>query len=291
MSRAADLFDARPCGLGEGALWHPGRQTLYWFDITGRRLLWRGPEGPGALDLPEMHSAAAAVAGDAGALLVASETGLWRLRLADGARSLVCPLEAGDPRTRSNDGRADPQGGFWIGTMGKALEPGAGSIWRWHRGELRRLWSGITIPNAIAFDPGGAAACFADTPTGRVMRVALDPEGWPQGEPAVFLDLRGEGLNPDGAVTDADGALWVACWGAGRVAAWGRDGRPRGAVTVAAPHASCPAFGGPDLGTLFVTTARAGMDAAALAAHPLAGAVFAAPGAGRGRAEAAVALP
>lgn len=287
---AATLFDGRPCDLGEGALWHPGRQTLYWFDITGCRLLARGPAGPAEWALPEMHSAAAAIAGDDGALLVASETGLWRFDLATGARRLLCPLEAGDPRTRSNDGRADPQGGFWIGTMGKRLERGAGAIWRWHRGELRRLYPGITIPNAIAFDPAGGHAYFTDTPTRQVMRVALDAEGWPAGEPSLFLDLSPEGLNPDGAVTDAAGNLWVAQWGASRVAAHAPDGRFLRAVAVAAPHASCPAFGGADLTTLFVTTAREGMDDAALAAWPQAGATFAAPGAGQGRAEAKVLL-
>ncbi|MFN6977563.1 MAG: SMP-30/gluconolactonase/LRE family protein, partial [Gemmobacter sp.] len=250
---AAAVFDARPCDLGEGALWHVGRQTLFWFDITGRRLLWRGPEGAGAQALPEMHSAAARIAGDDGALLVASETGLWRLDLATGARSLLCPLEAGDARTRSNDGRADPQGGFWIGTMGKRLEPGAGAIWRWHRGAARRLFGGITIPNAIAFDPGGGHAYFTDTARACVMRVPLDAEGWPSGAPAVFRDLAPEGLNPDGAVTDAAGNLWIAEWGTGRVAAYGPDGRRVGVVPVAAPHASCPAFGGPDLTTLYVT--------------------------------------
>jgi sugar lactone lactonase YvrE len=286
----AAVFDGRCCELGEGALWHPGRQTLYWFDITGRRLLARDPEGAAEWALPEMHSAAARIAGDDGALLVASETGLWRFDLGSGARARLCPLGAGDPGTRSNDGRADPQGGFWIGTMGKAAEAGAGAIWRWHRGVLRRLYAGLGIPNAIAFDPSGRAAYFADTPTRRVLRVGLDAEGWPAGEPSVFLDLGPEALNPDGAVTDAAGNLWVALWGAGRVAAWGPDGRPRGAVAVAAPQASCPAFGGPGFATLFVTTAHAGMDAAARAAHPQAGATFAAPGAGPGRAEPAVQL-
>jgi sugar lactone lactonase YvrE len=283
MSASAQLWDDRPCELGEGPLWHPLRETLFWFDITGRRMLARGPEGTAEWRFDEMHSAAGWI--DRDTLLVASETGLWRLSLPDGGRERLCTLEADRPDTRSNDGRADPMGGFWIGTMGKAAEPGAGAIWRWHRGALRRLFAPLTIPNAISFTPDGRWAHFTDTPRRQVMRVPLDPEGWPAAAAEVFLDLTAEGLNPDGAVVDAEGVLWLAQWGAGRVAAYGPDGRFLRAVTVAAPHASCPAFGGPELGTLFCTTALEGMSAAARAACPAAGGTFALAGAGRGQPE------
>jgi sugar lactone lactonase YvrE len=174
--------------------------------------------------------------------------------------------------------------------MGKAAEPGAGAIYRWRAGELRRLYAGLAIPNAICFAPDGRAAHFADTPTRRVLRVALDAQGWPAGEPETFLDLRAEGLNPDGAVTDADGLLWLAEWGAGRVCAYAPDGARVRAVPFPAPHVSCPAFGGPAMTTLFCTTALEGMDAAARAASPCAGMTFAVADVAQGRAEPVVAL-
>jgi sugar lactone lactonase YvrE len=292
---AAAPFDDRPCSLGEGAFWHPVRGQVFWFDILGRRLLTRDAGGPRAWDFPARVSAAGWI--DADRLLIASDRALLAFDIVTGQAETVVPLEADDPRTRSNDGRADPWGGFWIGTMGTAIEPGLGSIWRYWRGELRRLFAGITIPNAICFAPDGSFALYTDTPTQVLLRQRLRAaDGWPVGEPEPFLDLRaagqdGTGLNPDGAVIDAAGRLWLAQWGAGRVACHGPDGRFEGAVTVAAPHASCPAFGGPDLATLFVTTAREGMDAAALAAHPQAGMTFAAPLAGlRGQAEHRVIL-
>jgi sugar lactone lactonase YvrE len=289
VTAAAPITDIA-CDLGEGPLWHPEAGCLFWFDITGRRLLRLDGETTEVHDFPEMVSAAGWV--DRDRLLVASEAGLmlyhWRdRRIAD----RLADLDADRPATRSNDGRADPQGGFWIGTMGKAAEPGAGAIWRWHRGVLRRLWAGITIPNAICFRPDGRTAHFADTVTHRVMRVALDAEGWPAGAPEVFLDLAAEGRNPDGAVVDAEGVLWLAEWGAGRVAAYGPDGRFLRSVTVPAPHSSCPAFGGADLADLYCTTARQGLDAAALDAAPQSGLTFRAPGIGRGQAEHRVILP
>lgn len=255
------------CALGEGAFWHPERQEFFWFDITGRKLhsLAR------SWDFDEMPSAMGWVSRNE--VVIATETRLMLFDLATGTDRTLCALEANNPVTRSNDGRADPQGGFWIGTMGKRAEKGAGAIWRYYRGALRCLFPGITIPNAICFAPDGQSACFTDTSTRRVMRVALDSAGWPKGTPNVWLDLTANALNPDGAVFDAKGRFWVAQWGAGRVAAYTPDGTFESAIDVAAPHTSCPAFGGPDLQTLFCTTARQGrqtphnLDGAAFMAH------------------------
>lgn len=282
------IFDDRRCELGEGPLWHPLRKQLFWFDILNNRMLSRDTTGPLHWQFDERVSAAGWV--DHETLLIASETALSRFDLRDGRREVLVPLEAENAITRSNDGRADPQGGFWIGTMGKRAEPGAGSIWRWHGGELRRLFPGITISNAISFAPDGRSAHFADTAVGKVWRVALDAAGWPVGEPQPFLDLTAEGLNPDGAVCDADGLLWLAQWGAARVAAYAPDGALVRSIAFDAPHTSCPAFGGEAMTTLFCTTAQEGMSATDRAAHPHAGKVFAAEDVSQGMAEHRVRL-
>jgi sugar lactone lactonase YvrE len=269
------IYDDRPCLLGEGALWHPGLKQLFWFDILGRKLLSRDAYGPKDWPLPEMFSAAGWV--DEDRLLVASETALWVMDLASGDLDRVTALEGGNPMTRSNDGRADPWGGFWIGTMGKKAEPGMGSIWRYYHGELRRLYDKISITNAISFTPDHRHAHFADTARQTVWRVGLDAlNGWPKGEPEVFVDQRAQGLSPDGAVCDAGGNLWIAEWGASRVAAYAPDGSFLRAVSVGGRHASCPAFGGDDYGTLYVTTARQDLSEAVLAEEPQNGCVFAA---------------
>jgi sugar lactone lactonase YvrE len=282
------IFDDRKCLLGEGPLWHPLRQQLYWFDILGNRLLSRSGDAPQEWAFDQHVSAAGWVSKDE--LLIASESALFRFNLDTGLRTDLAALEADKPQTRSNDGRADPQGGFWIGTMGKKAEAGAGAIWRFYKGELRRLFARISIPNSISFRPDGKVAQFSDTVTGKVMQVALDAEGWPRGEPSVFLDLTTEGRHPDGAVLDAGGVTWLAEWGSARVAAYGPDGSFLKAVLFDAPHTSCPAFGGPDLTTLFCTTAREHMDAAALAAFPKSGMTFVAANVAKGQAEHQVIL-
>ncbi|SDG86875.1 SMP-30/gluconolactonase/LRE family protein [Pelagibacterium luteolum] len=285
---SATVFDERPCFLGEGPLWHPERQQLFWFDIINRTLLTRKGEHQQSWVFDEMVSAAGWV--DTKTLLVASETALLKFDIESGERSVVAPLSLGEGR-RTNDGRADPWGGFWISSMGKKAAPGAGAIYRFYRGEVTTLFDGITIPNAICFSPDRAYSYFADTDRSVIKRVALDAEtGAPNAEPEIHLDLGGEGLNPDGAIVDAMGNLWNAQWGAGRVAVYDPAGNFLEAFAIDAPHSSCPAFGGPDFTTLYCTTAREGLDDAALAEDAHSGKVFELPGAGQGLAEPRVIL-
>jgi sugar lactone lactonase YvrE len=251
-----DLHDDRTCQLGEGPLWHPERKQLFWFDILTNRLLTRTPDGPQHWTFDEPHSAAGWI--DRDTLLIASSSGLWRFGLSDGVRTPVVPLEKTNAVTRSNDGRADPWGGFWIGTMGRAAEPRAGGIYRLYQGVLRKLFSDITISNSICFAPGRGFAYYSDTFAQRVMRVPLDRNGWPTAAAEVLIDLRAENLNPDGAVTDRDGTLWIALWGASRIAAYTPDGRFKLALPVPALQPTCPALGGADFATMFVTSAAHG---------------------------------
>ena len=270
----AQIFDRRMCDLGEGAFWHPRRRQIFWFDILGRRLLSRDHSG----ELKWQFETAVSAAGwiDTETLLIAATDHLLSFEIASGTSTVVADLDCARGSLRPNDGRADPWGGFWISTMGHDAEVGAGAIWRYYRSEMRRLFSGMTIPNSICFSPNGHFACFTDTPGQIVFRQYLHPaHGWPVGAPEPWLDLRPKALNPDGAVIDALGRLWLAEWGAGRVAVYDTEAQYLGAVPVSAPNASCPAFGGTDLSVLYITTAKQGMDAEALSNTPSAGMTFA----------------
>lgn len=252
------VFDATVCELGEGPLWHPEAKCLYWFDILGCRLYRRIGDKLDHWDFDEHVSAAGWV--DATRLIVASETALQVFDTATGDSEFLCGLESDNEVTRSNDGRADPNGGFWIGTMGKNAEAGAGAIYRYFDGQVRKLFGGITISNAISFHPDGKSACYTDTPKRKIMRVALDDDGWPEGKPSLYLDLADAPGGPDGAVFGADGTFWVALWGAGCVAGYAPDGTEVARFEAPALHMTCPAFGGDDLRTLFATTATQGRD-------------------------------
>lgn len=255
----AQIFDKRTCTLGEGPLWHPLRKQLFWFDILDKKLLSRQNDELLEWQFDEYVSAAGWV--DKDNLLIASQNQLFNFNVVTKAREKICALEADNPITRSNDGRADPFGGFWIGTMGINAEENAGAIYRYYKGELRKLFSNITISNSICFSPDGKFGYFTDTATQQIMRQPLDELGWPQGSPTVFIDLKVDGYYPDGSVIDSEGAMWNAQWGAGRVARYLPDGSFDQTLKVSGVNSTCPAFGGGDLTDLYVTTARENIEA------------------------------
>ena len=263
------LFDHTTCALGEGPLWHPMRKALFWFDILNKTLYCKRPDEARATawTFNEMVSAAAWI--DHDHLLIASESCLSKFNINSGHSEPLQDLEADNPYTRSNDGRADPFGGFWIGTMGKKAEIGAGSIYRYYRGTLRRVTADITISNAICFSPDKSKAYYCDTAIGQLWQHRLDPvSGWPIGTAEILKDFSAECLNPDGAVCDAAGNLWIAQWGAARVACYSPKGLFIEEISVPTQQVSCPAFGGENLRTLFATTAAVGLDGAVLSAEP-----------------------
>jgi sugar lactone lactonase len=278
------------CHLGEGPTYDGATDTAWWFDILEGRL-FEAPLGGGAVRIHQLGRKASALARiDDQRQLIVAEDGLYIRFRSDGAMQLYCPLEADNPRTRSNDARVHPSGTFWIGTMGRKAEQGMGAIYALHRGEVLRLFSNITIPNAICFAPDGATGYYADTRENVLYRVALDPAtGLPVGGPEVLLRHRGVG-GLDGAVVDADGLIWNARWGGGCVDVYDPQGTHLRSVHVPALQSSCPAFVGPDLSRLLVTSAWENMDEAARAADPDHGRTFVLEAAVRGRPEPDVGL-
>jgi sugar lactone lactonase YvrE len=283
------LCDTR-CHLGEGPTYDAATDTAWWFDIREGQL-FEVQLGSGQLRIHPLGMMASALGRiDADRQLIVAENGLYIRSVADGAMSLYRPLEADNPATRSNDSRVHQSGTFWIGTMGRRAERGAGAIYALHRGEVVRLFPNISIPNAICFSPDGSIGYFADTAENVLYRVALDPvSGLPTGAPEVLLRQRGTG-GIDGAVVDAEGVIWNACWGGGCIDVYRPDGAHLRSIAVPARQASCPAFVGANLSRLLVTSAWQDMDEAARASDPGHGQTFLLEVGARGRAEPDVRL-
>jgi L-arabinonolactonase len=260
--------------LGEGPVWSVREQLLYWVDIrapalhrldpaTGVDRVWPMPEPIGAVAL---------MAG--GGLLVALASGLFRFDPATGALAAVMPIEADIATSRMNDGRCDRQGRFWVGSMDRSTPMSRGSLYRYDPdGSLYRLLSGIEVPNGLAFSRDGGTLHFCDSPSLCLQTFALSEAGELTGG-KVLARCEPPGV-PDGAVVDAEGCLWVAHFDGARVTRFRPDGSLDRVIPmpVGRPTACC--FGGADLDTLFVTSARVNLDAAALQATPLAGSVLA----------------
>ena len=269
------VFSEHVCELGEGPSYDPATDTLFWFDIVHGHLLEQKLSG-GAVKVNELGQMASAIAViDEGRQLIATETGLHVRDVASGKLTLHTSLEADNSVTRSNDARVHPCGAFWVGTMGKKEEKGAGSIYWFFKGELRRLFSGITVSNSICFSQDGTIAYYTDTSTGLLMRVGCDPStGLPSGEARVFVDHRSAKGYIDGSVLDRDGILWNACWGGAVVKAYGPDGKLVRTVEMPVTQPSCPAFVGKAADRLAVTSAWSGKDKKQRAEDPQAGKTF-----------------
>jgi sugar lactone lactonase YvrE len=270
------LFDSQ-CSLGEGPLWHVGRQQLFFLDINEQTLFAVTAGGDVADSWLFNETVAALAVLDDDRLVLATDTGLKEFDLSSGGMNRINEIEADNPQTRTNDSRVHPSGAFWIGTMTRSEEEASiGAVYHYRAGALTTLKSGIRIPNATCFSPDGSIAYWTDTPTKKIMQVATDPAtGLPVGEWTLFADVsEGRGY-PDGAVVDSEGYLWNAKWGGSCVVRHAPDGSIDRVVEVPVSQVTCPAFGGPDLKTMFITTAAKTLSAEQLAAEKHAGSLFA----------------
>jgi sugar lactone lactonase YvrE len=252
------VFDSRPCGLAESPLWLPSQNALYWVDIPGDRIMANinGVE----LEWPQPEIVSAIARYNDNSLLVARETGLYKFDPDSDQYELLCAVEMDDPKTRSNDGRADPWGGFWVSTMSKEAESGAGSIYRWFKGELTIVFQGITIPNGICFDRNRSRAYFADSAESKFYMMNLDQEtGVPISDPEVFLSF-GAGMSPDGAVIDEEGNIWCAMFDASAIYCISPEAEIIRQLDTETPRPTCVAFGGKSMSDLFVSTAYYGLE-------------------------------
>ena len=267
-------FIGPECALGEGPLWHPLRNQLFWFDIPAGRLHVSDAMGGQRQhwDFGEPASAAGWI--DEDRLIVATASALNVFDISTGQWSVLCPMESDNPLTRSNDGRIAPDGSFWIGTMALDAAKKAGAYYRYKAGGLDLLLGEISIPNATCFSPDKKTAYLANGGQQTIWRWALDEAGNPIGERQVHVSLKGGSIYPDGAVCDAEGYLWNAQWAGSRLARYAPDGSLDKIIDLPVSQPTCPAFGGEDLKLMFITSAREGLSAESLKQQPDAGKVI-----------------
>ena len=276
MSLRAEIVVDGANELGEGVLWSPAHGEIQWTDILGRRFWTYGPSDGAtrSVALPDRLACFAPLGGTS--LLAGFAGGLEVFDLKSGARRPIAAIEPDRPTTRVNDGKLDRRGRLVFGTMDEAPSGARpiGQVYGYEGGTSpRALVSGVRIANSIAFSPDGRRMYFADTPTKIIRCYDYDLDSGDLSGERTFATVEGPGF-PDGSTVDADGCLWNAEWGGGRVVRYTPDGRVDRAVALPCSQVTCCAFGGARLDRLYVTTARIGLDAAALAREPHAGALF-----------------
>lgn len=265
------------CQLGESPVWDAHHQALWWVDIPGRELLrwsassfqrWPMAAEPGCVALHED-----------GLPRLARRDGLFRFDPASGRCTRFAEAPYDPTRQRFNDGKVGPDGAWWIGTLSDARENEA-ALYRWDGQTLHRMADGVAVSNGLAWSPDGGTLYWSDTKAHRVFRLRMQqPLGarepfaqWPLRE--AGQPLASYGGRPDGAAVDAEGCYWVAMFEGQRLLRLSPAGALLHELPLPVRCATMPCFGGPDLRTLFITTASGGRPAEELAAQPLAGAVL-----------------
>ena len=263
--------------LGEGVVWNASRQCVMWVDIQASRLYRASPPFSDfeVFETPERIGSFALVDGTDDVILAAFETGFGFFEFATGRVEWVTRPDL-PPTGRFNDGRTDRTGIFWAGVMIEdpvLAKQAQGSLMRLSpTGDAQVILTGVEIPNSLCWSPDGTVMYFADSPSGQIKRYAIEAEGRP-GEGELFASTE-RGASPDGSTIDANGFLWNAEWGSGRVTRYSPDGDVDVRVALPAPQVTCPAFGGENLDLLFVTSAREDLSETALADAPQSGSLF-----------------
>jgi sugar lactone lactonase YvrE len=258
--------------VGEGPHWDAERGVLLRVDIRGERVIEWSPD-TGSETRTEAGGPVSLVVPDArGGLVVAGGSAVVRWG-PDGSRTELCRIDEATPSTTANDGKCDRRGRLWLGTWdrdGGAL--GTLSVVDLD-GSVRVAASGLSSSNGLAWNADSTAFYLVDTPRRAIWRYDFDLDGGTLGDREVFAEIAdGEGL-PDGLATDQAGGVWVALFGGGAVRRYDADGAVTDVVPVPVTYPTSLAFGGANLGTLYVTTSSAHLQPAD--AEPLAGSVLA----------------
>lgn len=247
------------CTLGEAPVWDHRTGTLLWVDIK-TPAVWRFSPDNGAtktLPIPEPIGFVA-LTHDPDWVIAGLKTGLARLRLSNGdIRPIVAP-EPDQPGNRINDGFVGPDGSLYFGTLDEGGSEPAGFFYRWDGRDLTRFHGGFVTTNGPAASHDGRTLYTVDTPGGLISAHDLT-EGQP-GEPRRFAGFQEGWGRPDGLAVDAEGHVWSCHWGGSRITRFAPDGSVERTLPVPTALVTKCAFGGPDLTTLYITTASQGRD-------------------------------
>ncbi|HYW22828.1 MAG TPA: SMP-30/gluconolactonase/LRE family protein [Terriglobales bacterium] len=252
--QAALLLDAR-VELAEGPCWLADRERLLWVNITAGHVHVLDPTTGEDRLLEVGQPVGAAVPADDGRVALAVRDGYALLDLDDGRVEMIADVEREIGGNRMNEGKCDRAGRFWAGTMALDTRRGAGALYRLdERRRVERMVAGVGISNGLGWSGDDRLMYYIDTLEDRVDVFDFDLATGGIANRRPFAVIDGPG-HPDGMAVDAEGCLWVALWGGGRIARFLPDGTPAGGIEVPVAQVSSCCFGGPDLDEMFITTA------------------------------------
>lgn len=266
----------RDCLLAEGPCWDRRSGRLYWVDIKGHAIEFLCPS-------TGVHHRFAVDAGPSGlalradgTLIVACDRGCALFEPERGTLHSKWNIEEDRLQNRCNDAKADSMGRFWVGTMHDGEEQNTGALYCISSNQsARRILDNIGIANTLAWSPDDTTFYFADSRIQTIFAFDFERKDARLSNRRIFATTAGQSMTPDGSAMDCEGYLWNAQWGGARVVRYAPDGRIDRIIYLPVSQPTSCAFGGPDLSTLYITSARMGLNSRQLACEPLAGSIFA----------------
>jgi sugar lactone lactonase YvrE len=262
--------------LGEGPVWSAGENRLYWVDI--RRSALHALDSNGALHMWPLESAASCMGVcDSGGLILSCVDGIAKFDPETGMRSILYPMNYGPDGVRPNDGKVDPHGRFWFGTMWDGnVEEQIGRIFRFDgNGSPVEQLAGYHIPNTVAWSPDQKTMYLGDSLKKTIWAYDYDVTSGNVGAKRVFAVVEEENIVPDGSAIDSEGYLWNAQWGGARIVRYAPNGDVDRIIKIPTDNVTSCAFGGSDLDILYITTASIELSAEKRADQSNAGHLFA----------------
>ena len=263
--------------LGEGAFWDWKANELIWIDIENGSLHWYQPQNKQKRSVKFDQKIGTVVPTTNANYVVALQNGihLWETKTAK--LTLLAAPEKHLPQNRFNDGKADPQGRFWAGTMAMQNPDTqkTGALYCYANDSIRQMITGVSISNGITWSADSKKMYYIDTPTRQVQEFDFEPNTGNIAFNRVAVQVPDSLGYPDGMTIDQQGNLWIALWGGYGVGCWQpQTGMLIDFVKVPAPHVTACAFGGQQANELFITTARVGLTEQQLLQYPQSGGVF-----------------
>ena len=275
---AAECVLAARAVLGEGACWFPLEQRLYWVDIL-RCEVHRFDPATGLDEFRETPSHVSMVQPTTrGDLVLATRDGIARMNFTSGAFQPLCDPEADLAGNRFNDGKVDPRGRLFAGSIAYDGSDKQANLWRIDPDlSFTKVIDCVGNSNGLGWSPDQRTFYWTDTKTGCVFAFDYEADSGDISSRRVAVEVDRTLGRPDGLTVDAEGFLWTALWGGYGVVRWNpANGQLVAKITCPVPCVTCPSFGGPDLDVLYFTTAQKGRSEMEPATEPEAGNVFAA---------------
>lgn len=262
--------------LGEGAFWNHKTRELYWVDIEGKTLHIYDPATGANRSLATPSRPGTVVPAQDGQAVIALEDGIYLIDTQTGDIRPFCPLEADMPGNRFNDGKCDPAGRLWVGSMDFATTNPTASLYRVDPGgKATKMLGGITISNGIAWTSDSKTMYYIDTPTRQIRAFDYDNATGNISNERVAVEVPDTLGFPDGMAIDEEDMLWVGIWDGGCVARFNpQTGQLVSKIEVPAHNVTACAFGGANLDTLYITTASLDMTEEEKLRYPDAGSIF-----------------